>query len=224
MRPKGDPLRSSLQYEWARWVNLEYFWLFHCVRYRGQNHIPEQGPIIFAPNHVSYYDPPLVGAGIPFPVRFMAWDALFTVPVLKQILEKFGAYPVKPNSADKGSIERTLKILRHGEAVMIFPEGGRSKDGKLMPFEMGVARMAIQTGAKIIPVSVTNVYESWSCHRTWPKLFVPFTIKFHPPVVPPENVPRPELKTTIERMNEEIAAPIRRRLAAWERYKARHSK
>src|SRR6478672_8312146 len=103
-RPNGDPLRSSLRYEWARWINLEYFWLFHCVRYRGQGNIPEKGPIIIAPNHVSYYDPTLVGAGVPYPLRFMAWDALFKVPLLKGILEKYGAYPVKPQSADKGAI------------------------------------------------------------------------------------------------------------------------
>ncbi|MGI8908277.1 MAG: lysophospholipid acyltransferase family protein [Candidatus Sumerlaeaceae bacterium] len=220
-RPKGDPLRSTLNYEWARWVNLEYFWLFHSVRYRGQRNIPANGPMIFAPNHVSYYDPTLVGAGIPYPMRFMAWDALFKVPLLKQILESYGAYPVRPNTADKGSIEKTLKILKNGEAIMIFPEGVRSDDGSLKPFEMGVARMALQTGAKIIPVTVTNVYESWSAHRTLPKLFVPLTVKYHPPIEVPAHVPRPELRAKIEEINEQVAKPIRRRLAAWERLKKR---
>lgn len=220
-RPRSDVLHTDLNYEWARWINLEYFWFFHCVRYRAQRNIPEHGPVIFAPNHVSYYDPTLIGAGIPYRLRFMAWEALFRVPVVKQILIKYGGYPVKAQSADKRAIEQTLKILRNGEAVMIFPEGGRSKDGTLMPFEQGVARMALQTGATIVPVTVTNVFESWPPHRAFPRLFVPFTIKYHPAIPVSPVTDRSELRARIEQLNEDIARPIRRRLGAWQRLKAR---
>ncbi len=220
-RPRGDVLHTNLNYEWARWINLEYFWLFHCVRYRCQRNIPRNGPLIFAPNHVSYYDPTLIGAGIPFRLRFMAWDALFRVPMVKQILLTYGGYPVKLQSADKAAIEQTLRILRNGEAVMIFPEGTRSDDGTLKPLEQGVARMALQTGATIVPVTVTNAYESWPMSRMVPRLFVPFTIKYHPPIPVPVLANRSELRGRIEQINAAIAKPIIRRLAAWQRLKAR---
>jgi len=219
MRPRGDVLHSDLNYEWARWVNLEYFWLFHCTRYRAQRNIPEQGPVIFAPNHVSYYDPTLVGAGIPYRLRFMAWDALFKVPIVRQILLTYGGYPVKPQSADKGAIEQTLKILRNGEAVMIFPEGGRSEDGQLQAFENGIARLALQTGATVVPVTVTNVFESWPLTRAFPRLFVPFTIKYHPPIRVAPLASRAELRARMEELNAAMAKPIRMRLAAWDRLK-----
>jgi 1-acyl-sn-glycerol-3-phosphate acyltransferase len=218
IRPKSDVLHSTLSYEWARWINLEYFWLFHGVRYRGQKNIPDHGPIIFAPNHVSYYDPTLVAAGIPTGMRFMAWDALFKFPVLKQILEGYGGYPVKLKSADKAAIEQTLRILKNRESIIIFPEGGRTHDGKLMPFEQGVARMALQTNAAIVPVTVTGIYDSWPRHRAFPKLCVPFTVKYHKPIYA-TPVERSGLKTRLISLNEEIAKPIARRLAAYERLK-----
>lgn len=216
-RPNSDPLHTNLAYEFAWWVNRTWFEVFHKVRYRGTHNIPEHGPVIYAPNHVSYYDPTLVGAGIPYRMRFMAWEGLFRVPILKQILENFGGYPVKLQSADKAAIERTLRILRNGEAVMIFPEGQRSETGELLEFENGIARLALQTGATIVPVTVTGVYDSWPLSRPLPRLGNPFVVTYHKPILVEKSKDRSALREQMAEINAAIGRPISRRLAAWER-------
>lgn len=207
-------------YEFARFLNLNYFRLFHGIKYTGVSNIPKFGPIIFAPNHISYYDPTGIAAGVPSSMRFMAWDALFSVPILKQILTKFGGYPVKLKSADKQAIAQTLRILKHGECVMIFPEGERTLDGKLGPFENGVARLALQTGATVVPVTITGAFEAWPASKAIPTWFKPICVKFHPPIYLEITHDKNTLKEKMAEVNEGIAKPIRRRLAAWEKLKS----
>jgi len=218
----ADPLATDWKYEGGRLINLTWFGLFHCIRYRAQNNIPDQGPMIIAPNHVSYYDPPVIAAGIRSRVRFMAWDALFRVPILRGIMLSYGAYPVKVKSADKGAVVQTLKILRNREAVMIFPEGGRSPDGQLLPFEQGLARLADQTDAAIVPVTILGALEAWPSSRALPRPFHPINIKYHAPVYPadlPEGLSPKERATEL---NRRVAAPIARRIRAWNKMKQKH--
>jgi 1-acyl-sn-glycerol-3-phosphate acyltransferase len=204
-------------------VFIAYFQLFHCLRYRGQANVPAHGPVIIAPNHVSYYDAPLIAAGMPFRMRFMAMEPLFGAPILGRLIANYGAFPVKLKSADKGAIAMTLRVLRNNEAVLIFPEGGRTEDGKLVPFEQGAARIALQTGATIVPVTITGVFDAWPKQRLLPRWFRPVTVKYHAPVTVAPVRDRDSLRPAIERLNEEIARPIARRLAARERLRNRIS-
>ena len=213
--PVFEPLSTDFKYEFARAINMAWFRPFHNIRYRGVNNVPDTGPMIIAPNHVSYYDPPAVAAGIPFRVRFMAWDALFKVPLLRRILLGWGAYPVKLKSADKGAIVQTLKILKHGEAVMIFPEGIRNDDGSLAAFEQGPARLALQTNAAIVPVSIVGAFEAWPSRNALPRLFKPIIIKYHTPVYARDIPKEWDMKDKVAEMNRRVAQPIRRRLQAW---------
>jgi len=216
--PEFKPLSTDFKYEFARAINLAWFKLFHGIRYRAKGNIPRVGPVIVTPNHVSFYDPTGVAAGIPYRVRFMAWDALFRVPVLKQILYGWGAYPVKLKSADKGAIVETLRILRHGEAVIIFPEGIRHDSPHLSPFEQGPARLAIQTGASLMPVTVLGAYEAWPCTRVLPRLFMPLNVKFHKPVSPHDLPANLDMKEKVAELNRRVAVQIDRRLRAWKRF------
>lgn len=211
------PLSTDWKYEGARLINYTWFRLFHCIRFRAQSNIPERGPMIIAPNHVSFYDPPIIAVGIKHRVRFMAWDALFRVPVLRRILIGYGAYPVKLKSADRSAIAQTLKILRNGEAVIIFPEGVRSESGELLPFEQGPARLAAQTGAAIVPVTILGSYEAWPMGKSLPKLFVPMNIKYHAPVYPADLPADLPIKDRANELNRRVAAPINRRLKAWKK-------
>jgi 1-acyl-sn-glycerol-3-phosphate acyltransferase len=156
-------------------------------------------------------------------MRFMAMEPLFGAPILGRLIANYGAFPVKLKSADKGAIAMTLRVLRNNEAVLIFPEGGRTEDGKLVPFEQGAARIALQTGATIVPVTITGVFDAWPKQRLLPRWFRPVTVKYHAPVTVAPVRDRDSLRPAIERLNEEIARPIARRLAARERLRNRIS-
>lgn len=215
-----DPMKTDLKYEFGRLLNLSWFKPFHCIRFRAVNNLPRKGPMIIAPNHVSYYDPPIIAAGMPFKVRFMAWDALFSVPILRGIMISYGAYPVKLKTADKTAVAQTIRILRNGEAVMIFPEGVRSPDGQLTRFEQGPARLAIQTNAALVPVTILGAYESWPASNALPRLFKPINIKYHAPIYPDDFPADMNSKDKAEAMNQKMAKVISRRLRAWRKLRS----
>ena len=106
----------------ARKILRGYFRAFHRMRSSGQEHIPESGPVIFAANHVSYYDPMLVAAEQFAPVRYLAWDALFgKYKWFGDLIESGGAIPVDPGGKDLSGFRRCLEVLQEGERVIIFP-------------------------------------------------------------------------------------------------------
>lgn len=218
-RPRGDILRTNVLWEFTRAVFILYFRIFHFLRYRCQNLLPDHGPVIITPNHVSYYDALVVPAGIPYRMRFMAMEPLFRVPFLGWFISLYGAFPVKLKSADKGAVSQTIRVLERNEVVLIFPEGGRSPDGKLAPFEQGAARIALTTGATLVPVSIIGAYEAWPKHHLLPRWFRPIVVKYHQPISVPKLEDRQQIKEAIPHVNAQIAQPIQRRLAAWERLK-----
>jgi 1-acyl-sn-glycerol-3-phosphate acyltransferase len=218
-RPRTDVLRTNLLWEITRVVLITYFRIFHFLRYRGQSNLPQHGPAVITPNHVSYYDACVVPAGIPYRMRFMAMEPLFRVPILGWWIRHYGAFPVKLNSPDKSAIVETLKVLRNNEVVLIFPEGGRSPTGELCPFEPGAARLALETGATLVPVSIVGAYDAWPKQHLLPRWFRPIVVTYHRPIVVERIEERSRLKQATEELNEQIAAPIRRRLAAWQRLK-----
>ncbi len=218
-RAPDDPRRSNLPWEVSRWIFHSYFRLFHAIRYRCVKNLPDHGPLILAPNHVSYYDPPLIGTGIPFRARFMTWDALFRIPVFSWLMACYGAFPVKVKAADKGAIAQSLRMLHGGECLVLFPEGERTPDGNLCDFEQGAVRLALQTGAPIVPVTITGGFEAWPRTRLLPRWFRPMTVKYHPPIPVDTSGTRDEIRRRIPEILAAVERPIRRRLDAWERLK-----
>src|SRR5262245_53119948 len=94
----------------------------------GIEHIPTSGPLLIVANHVTYADPVLVSIPVRRPVHYMAWNALFEVPGLAWLIRRLRAFPVALESADPGAVREAVRLLRSGEAVMIFPEWGRRTD------------------------------------------------------------------------------------------------
>lgn len=134
------------------------------VRYSGLEHIPQSGGVIVASNHQTYFDPFWVGVPIKRPIRFLAWNESFDWPVVGRFMGLFGAWPLKLEKSDPTAIRRSLQWLREGGAVYIFPEGGRClPDGELARFKNGAARLALEAGAPILPVTIRGA------HRVWPK-------------------------------------------------------
>ena len=159
----------SIKFKLSKWVLFLYFKIFHQIRFYGRGNVPITGPVIIAPNHISYYDPVIMGAGLNRDVEFMAWGRLFTIPVLRKMIRFFGAFPVDVSKADKSAYVNAIRALRKGKALMIFPEGKRSDDGEVVEFKLGLVRIAFMTNSMIVPVTIAGAYDAWPKHRLLPR-------------------------------------------------------
>src|SRR3954447_10427999 len=120
----------------------------------GREHVPKDGPVILAANHRSFLDPFIVGICIRRPVYFVAKRELFEKRWQGWILNALGAFPIRRGESDVESMETALEILERGNVVVIFPEGTRIRTGSLGKPKRGVGRMALQSGAPVVPVAV----------------------------------------------------------------------
>ena len=128
--------------------------IFFDGRYHYRQPLPRQGPVIFASNHLSYFDPPTVGAGIDLDVHFMAKRELFRNLLFGALIRFCNAVPVRRGVMDWGAVSRLREILNSGGAILLFPEGTRRRDGQLGKGKFGVGLLAQQTGATIVPIYV----------------------------------------------------------------------
>lgn len=171
----------------ARYGGGGYFRACHRIQYSGFDAIPEEGPVILAPNHVSYFDPLLVGIGTRRKVYYLAWNALFRNPMFARVIRGLGAIPldVKDGSgADRAAYAMALRLLQEGHAVCLFPEGQRCWDGRLAPLKSGVGRLAATTAAPVCPVWISGAFDAWPRFQTLPRPFIPFRVECHAPIYP----------------------------------------
>jgi 1-acyl-sn-glycerol-3-phosphate acyltransferase len=127
--------------------------LFGC-RFIYNGTVPRTGPVIFASNHLSYFDPPSVGSGIPREIHFIAKLELFKNPVFRALILFFNSIPIRRGVMDWRAMARIKELLRSGGAVILFPEGTRGREGKLGQGKFGVGMLAQETGATIVPVYI----------------------------------------------------------------------
>lgn len=142
------------------------------MRVEGTGNIPKDGPLVIASNHLSLLDPPVIGTAATRKVHFMAKQELF-VPILGDIYKILGAFPVRRGGADRAAIKHGIEILQSSQVLAIFPEGTRSKTGKLGKAEPGALMMASKAMATIVPCCVIGT-DFQRQGRIWPKVTVRF--------------------------------------------------
>ena len=125
----------------------------------GADNFPKEGGILLCSNHINALDPPVVGINAPRPVNFMAKEELFNMPILKSILPGVNAFPVKRGMSDRDALRKALKLLKEGEVVGLFPEGTRSKDGKLGKGFSGAGFFALRGNANVVPCAIIGPYK-----------------------------------------------------------------
>jgi len=151
------------------------------VRWRETEHIPLSGGVIIAANHQTYIDPFWVGVPVRRPMRFLAWDAAFTWPIVGYFLKLFGAWPLQLEGSDPAPIRRSLQWIREGGAVMLFPEGGRGNtDGTMKKCKAGAVRMALEAGVPILPVTIRGGEQVWPNTFRLPRVGRSVEIIYHP--------------------------------------------
>ncbi len=127
------------------------------VKIKGRENIPEEGPVVVMSNHISMLDPPLIGSFMPRKISFMAKKELFKNPIIAWFLGALGAFPVKRGTGDRKALKKSLRILRDGKVLGLFPEGTRYPEGELGEPHTGSIMIAIMGEAPIVPVGIKNI-------------------------------------------------------------------
>lgn len=140
----------------CRWIARLLFVTHGGFRVERAERVPRHGGVLFCPNHVCDADPPAVGAALPRPAWFMAKEELFAMRFLHWLLPAVHAFPVKRNSADRGALNRAEALLKAGEAVVIYPEGGGNDVGLLQPLNPGALLVALRAKVPVVPVALFN--------------------------------------------------------------------
>jgi glycerol-3-phosphate dehydrogenase (NAD(P)+) len=172
---------NSLVYWPARWVIGTSILVFFRLRRLGREHIPEGG-VVLAANHRSFLDPFAIGCCIRRPIYFVAKQELFRNPLVGWFLNCLGAFPVRRGDADEESVHTALTLLERGSAVVVFPEGTRIRAGSLGAPKRGVGRLALQSGAPVVPIAITG---SERAREGWKIKPVKVHLRFGPPLTFP---------------------------------------
>lgn len=168
-------------YSIVKFILRALFAVFLRLRVEGAENIPREGPLVIASNHLSLLDPPVIGTAATRKVHFMAKQELF-VPVLGDIYRILGAFPVRRGGADRAAIKHGIDILQSSQVLAIFPEGTRSKTGRLGKAEPGALMMASKARAAIVPCCVIGT-DFQRQGRLWPKV----TVRFGKPMLFPAD-------------------------------------
>lgn len=148
-----------LWYRFWRFVGMLYFRFYHKLECYHPERVPMTGPLLIAPNHMSYLDPPLIGGCSPRELFYMGRKSLFRYWWSNWILRSVNVIPVDVDGQSASGVKSVVRHLEKGDAVLVFPEGTRSEDGKLLEAQTGVGWIILKTGVPVLPVRVwgTNV-------------------------------------------------------------------
>lgn len=142
------------------------FYLSHEMFFRGEvagvENIPTTGPFLLAANHASHLDPPAIGSRVPRQIAFFARKTLWKGGILSWWMDQAGCIPVdRDGGSDVSAIKRVLRTLQDGRALILFPEGTRSPDGRLQEPKSGVGMIACRAKVPVVPVHIFDSHRAW---------------------------------------------------------------
>lgn len=171
MRP-GTPLWQILLYEFSRLMTVIVATLIYRYRAYGASRIPPTGALLLIANHQSFLDPPAVGLAVTNrQLDYVARFGLFRSRIFSRIITLFNALPIREDSGDAAAIREILRRLGEGKAVLIFPEGARTPDGRMRPFKRGVALLVKRAKCPVVPVAVEGCFDAWPRTNRMPRIW-----------------------------------------------------
>ncbi|GAB5558669.1 MAG: lysophospholipid acyltransferase family protein [Synoicihabitans sp.] len=147
----------------------------------GVENVPLEGPFLIAGNHASHLDPPAIGGQVPRQIAFFARKTLWKGGVLSWWMDQAWAIPVDRDGADVSAIKKVLRILKAGRALILFPEGTRSIDGKMQKPKSGVGMIACKARVPVVPVRIFDSHKAWGRNQSM-RPGVPVSITFGKPL------------------------------------------
>ena len=204
MGREREPFISLALYHLFKWsVVSPTLHTYLRGRIYGAENVPPKGPLVVVSNHASDFDPPLLSNCVRRPVAFMAKEELFQVPVLKQAITLYGAYPVKRGSPDRSAIKAALASLEQGWAVGVFITGTRTPDGRVIDPKLGAAMIAAKANAPLLPVSLWGTEKIFQKGSALPRP-VPVTVRIGDPIPAPTSSKRQELEAVTQQCADAI--------------------
>lgn len=146
-------------YTFARGLVKIYYKFMFCMDIQGEEHIPKEGGVVLCCNHMSNLDPTTMAAFVKRPVRYIAKKELFEKRWSAKLLSSLGAFPVDRQTTDMKALKTAIKLLKNGEALGIFAEGTRVKEGEAKAAKAGVALFALKGEAPIVPICISSKYK-----------------------------------------------------------------
>lgn len=193
------PDRLNRPFFWLAWtVCRTGLMLYNRMRAEGRANIPATGPLLVVCNHASHIDPVAVAVcQRRRRLRFMAKIELWNNKVLGAAISRLGAYPVRRGESDRASWATSVHHLKQGEALLVFPEGGRSPDGRLGEFEGGAARLALAVpGTRIVPARIIGSFDALPPGVSLPRPRS-IVVRFGPAFLPDEVLPAGQPKKAL---------------------------
>jgi 1-acyl-sn-glycerol-3-phosphate acyltransferase len=190
-----------------------YFSIWHRFRVFNVERVPLEGPVILASNHASYIDPPLVGSGVRRQINYLARDSIFRVPVLASILRSWEVVPVDRDGGTGRGLKAILDRLGRGGAIILFPEGTRSRHGELNPACSGIGLTVIKSTAPVVPARVFGTYAAFGAQMWLPRPR-PLAVKYGKPMLfealraEAQDCSKPRLKEIYQEVADQIMAEI----------------
>ena len=150
----------------VRLFSLTFFKFFHSFRTSGTDNLPP-GPLILAPNHASYLDPPATGCGLFRVTYYLARHTLFKPPIASWLLPSIGSIPVNQNSPGPSSLKNIFEVFKNKGTLVLFPEGQRTFDGNLRKAEPGIGMIAARANVPVVPVHIIGSREAMPRNGRW---------------------------------------------------------
>jgi 1-acyl-sn-glycerol-3-phosphate acyltransferase len=170
-----------------------------------------RGGVLLVSNHQSFLDPVLATMWLERESSYMARDSLFTRAGFRRLIESLNAFPVRRGTADVGAIKEGLRRLKQGMALVVFPEGTRTRDGQIGPMLPGLGAIAMKARVPVVPVLIDGAFQSWPRER---KLPAPgdIIVEYGHPIVPAEYA-----GLSPEALSEEVRGRLIKLQAKWHR-------
>jgi 1-acyl-sn-glycerol-3-phosphate acyltransferase len=197
-------MNQECWYRFIRTLSWGLFRFFYDARNEGLENVPDGGCIL-ASNHVSFFDPPLVGCQFDDPTYYLARKTLFDHWLFGPYIRSINALPVDQDRPDMAGLKRIVTTLRAGRRLVLFPEGSRAWDGTLQPAEPGVGFLVAKADVPVVPVRVFGPYEAWPRGGRL-RIFVPMRVVYGKPVR--YSVPKGATKEDYRKIGQDIMAKI----------------
>ena len=179
------------------------------LRSSGEQNVPHRGGVLYCPNHISDADPTAIFVTAPRRCWMVGKREIFEIPVLGWFFFQLQAIPIQRDSPDRTALRRIEEVLKGGEAVLLFPEGRCSEDGRLQKLQPGVALVALRTGTPIIPIGLQNTNGLLPYGKLMPRRpSAPISVIYGPPIDPREfgHLPRSQaIAALTQKLGAELA-------------------